>query len=67
MDVNIQFMSSQLIHLEIKPVIGESLCFFVYGDSGATDKCSILHLLRLLCCASRSLISILRLNVTYVF
>ena len=39
MDANVLFMSSQLVHLEINLVIGESfLCSFVYGDSSATIR-----------------------------
>ena len=38
MNVIILFMSSQIVHLEINPVIGESfLCSFVYGDNSASN------------------------------
>lgn len=41
MDVNVLFMSSQLVHLEINPVIGESLCSFVFGDSSAIIRADL--------------------------
>ena len=44
MNVNILFMSSQIVHLEITPIIGEVfLCSFVYGDNTASNRSVLFH------------------------
>ena len=55
-----------VIRMNCKPLVW-GLKLFPSNKIKNLDKCSIiLHLLHLLCCVSRSLIGILRLNMTYV-
>ena len=49
MNITILFMSSQIVHLEINPIIGESfLCSFVYGDNSASNQSVLFQLLAVL-------------------
>ena len=44
MNATILFMSIQIVHLVINPVIGESfLCSFVYGYNSASNHTVLFH------------------------